>query len=175
MNPMALKTPEERRAIAQKSHATRRANKEKLEQEKRKALIYADGLKIKIIAMEAKLAALCHSEKMNVVSSALTNKALLTADEILKLAIPWEQVVGVYFLVKDEEVIYVGQSVNIYSRLSEHRHKQFDKYAFVPCDVDLLDKLESLYIHVLKPKLNGNLNAQEKSAPIRFNELLNML
>jgi len=175
MNHMKLKTPEERHAIIRKRVATRQANIQKREQERREALMYADGLKVKIIAMEARLAALCHSEKMSVASATLTNKALLTADEILKVALPWEQVAGVYFLVKDEEVIYVGQSVNIYSRISEHRHKQFDKYAFVPCSVDLLNKLESLYIHVLRPKLNGNINAQEKNAPIRFNELLNMM
>jgi hypothetical protein len=77
--------------------------------------------------------------------------------------------------VLGDEVVYVGQSTNVHARIPNHADKEFDKYAFVPCDVDLLNKLESLYIHVLRPKLNGNLNAQEKSAPIRFNELLSMV
>jgi hypothetical protein len=53
--------------------------------------------------------------------------------------------------------------------------KKFDKYAFVPCEVALLDKLESLYIHTLKPRLNGNVSNQEKSAPIRLDNLIRMI
>ena len=175
MNHMNLKTPEERRAITQKGVATRQANIRKREQAKQEALIYADGLKVKIIAMEARLAALYHGEKINAASAALTNKALLTTEEIVKVALPWEKLSGVYFLVLGDEVVYVGQSTNVHARIPNHADKEFDKYAFVPCDVDLLNKLESLYIHVLRPKINGNLNTQEKSAPIRFNELLNMV
>ena len=175
MNYLEHKTPEERRAIVQKRVATRQANIRKREQAKQEALMYADGLKVKIIAMEARLAALCHGEKINAVSAALTNKALLTAEEIVKVALPWEKASGVYFLILGDEVVYVGQSTNIYSRIPNHVDKEFDKYAFVPCEVGLLNKLESLYIHVLRPRLNGNANAQEKSAPIRFNELLSMV
>jgi hypothetical protein len=172
---MNLKTPEERRASAQKAVATRRANLDRIAKAREEALVYADGLRIKIVALEIRLTELCQGEKMSTVSAALTNKALLTYEEIVKVALPWKLASGVYFLIQDDKVVYVGQSVNVYSRIAQHVDKQFDKYAFVPCDVDLLNKLESLYIHVLKPKLNGNLNAQEKSAPIRFNELLSMV
>jgi hypothetical protein len=122
--------------------------------------------------METRIAELGRNEMMNIVSATLTDKVLLTADEIVKAALPWERAIGVYFLVQDKEVVYVGQSVNVYSRISQHRDKKFDKYAFVPCEAQVLDKLESLYIHVLRPKLNGDLTAGEKSAPIRLNELL---
>jgi excinuclease UvrABC nuclease subunit len=100
---------------------------------------------------------------------------LLDGEQIAKLALPWQRSSGVYFLVQDQEVVYVGQSVNIYSRIAQHPDKKFDKYAFVPCEVELLDKLESLYIHTLKPRLNGNVSKQEKSAPIRLDNLLRMI
>lgn len=171
-NHMMLRTPEQRRESARKAHATRRANKAKLEAKKEYALVYTDELRAKIVSMETRIAELGRNEMMNIVSATLTDKVLLTADEIVKAALPWERAVGVYFLVQDKEVVYVGQSVNVYSRISHHRDKKFDKYAFVPCAAHMLDKLESLYIHVLRPKLNGDLTAEEKSAPIRLNELL---
>ena len=167
------RTPEQRRASAQKAHATREANKAKIEKERSDALVYRDGLRMQITAAEIRLAELSRQEKMNIVSAALTNKLLLTHEEIVKDALPWQTLCGVYFLVQDSAVVYVGQSVNVYSRISQHPDKKFDKYAFVPCEANLLDRLESLYIHVLRPKLNGNITAQEKSAPIRFNKLFN--
>ena len=175
MNHMQFKTPEERSVIAKKGVATRKANRERLEKQREDALIYPDWLKIQIVALETRLAELSMFEKMSVVSAALTNKTLLDGEQIAKLALPWEKSSGVYFLVQDQEVVYVGQSVNIYSRIAQHPDKKFDKYAFVPCEVALLDKLESLYIHTLKPRLNGNVSKQEKSAPIRLDNLIRMI
>jgi len=175
MTPMQLKTPEERKAIAKKAHATRKANKEKREAEEREARYYRADLYEEIRALEGKIEYLNFSYKMSQISGALTNKSLLSAEEIVKHALPWEKATGVYFLVQNGEVVYVGQSVHIYSRIAQHQDKTFDHYAFVPCDAEVLDKLESLYIHVLKPKLNGNLNDQQKSAPIRLDALLTMV
>ena len=175
MNPLKLKTPEQRSASAKKAHATRKANKEWLEKKRLDALIYPESLKIQIVALETRLAELSTFEKMSVISAALTNKTLLNGEQIAKLALPWAKSSGVYFLVQDQEVVYVGQSVNIYSRIAQHPDKKFDKYAFVPCEVELLDKLESLYIHMLKPRLNGDINKQEKSAPIAFSKLLTLI
>lgn len=174
MNLMQFKTPEQRSASAKKAHATRKANKEWLEKKRQDALIYSESLKIQIVALETRLAELNAFEKMSVVSAALTNKILLDGEQIAKLALPWEKSSGVYFLVQGEEVVYVGQSVNIYSRIAQHPDKKFDKYAFVPCEVKLLDKLESLYIHTLKPRLNGNVTKLEKTAPISFDKLLSL-
>jgi len=172
MNHWKLKTPEERSAIAAKSHATRKANKEKLDKARSDALIFANGLKAEIANLEFRLSRLSHVEKMKTASSKLTNKVLLSEDEIVSAAVPWQRSSGIYFLVSGHEVVYVGQSVNVYSRIAQHLNKDFDRYAYVPCDVDVLDILESLYIHCLRPKLNGNKSSTEKSAPIRLDVLL---
>ena len=172
---MQLKTPEERKAIAKKAHATRKSNKERLEKQRQDALVYPEWLRIQIVALETRLAELSRFEKMSAISAALTNRTLLDGEQIVKLSLPWKTASGVYFLIQGEEVIYVGQSVNIYSRIAQHPDKRFDRYAFVPCEVEVLDKLESLYIHTLKPRLNGNASKQEKSAPIRLDNLLRMI
>ena len=166
------KTPEERSAIAAKSHATRRANKEKEEAEREQARRQADSLYIAIAKSQAKLDVLQKMETMNTVSCEIMSKALLRPDEIVKASLPWKEATGVYFLIDADEIVYVGQSVNIYSRISTHWDKKFDRYAYVPCEPETLDRLESLYIHFLSPKINKTLNDGSKQAPIAFDFLI---
>jgi hypothetical protein len=173
MNPWHGLTPEQHQALVRKAQATRKANREKLEQEKLEMETRGDVLLGKVRALEKRLIELSKYEELSTLSAALNDRALLLPEEIIKGAIPFTLASGVYFLVDNGEIVYVGQSVNVYSRISQHGIK-FDKFAFVPCPVNLLDRLESFYIHVLRPRSNGNFNAQEKSAPIRFNKLLNM-
>jgi hypothetical protein len=175
MNPIQNKTPEERKAIAAKGHATRRERVAREQAIREEAKQHVLGLKDEIKALEAKLADLRKLEVMNAASCALTGKTLLPEEEIVKAALPWDGLSGVYFLIANDEVIYVGQSVNVYARLSQHAcGKYFDHYAFIRCKPDILDKLESLYIHCLRPKLNGNIDTYVKNAPITLDKLLGL-
>ena len=66
---------------------------------------------------------------------------------------------GVYFLICDDEIVYVGKSVNIKSRLDqhsmdEHRNKNFNKYYVVLCDPKEVNSLEAYYILKFRPKYN---------------------
>lgn len=171
MNPMQNKTPEERQAIAAKGKATLRARRDAERVERQDALKYAGGLREQIAQLERKLGALQRTEALSAVSVALTGKALLRHDEIAKAALQWANVSGVYFLLEGDEVVYVGQSTNVYTRIGQHRDKRFDRYAFVPCAVDALDKLESLYIHFLRPRLNAAYGSIT-CAPIALDALL---
>jgi hypothetical protein len=166
------RTPEERRASAKKAHATARARREREAAARDDALKYAGGLREEIAALTHKLDELKRVEQINAISCVLTGKVLLRQEEIVAAAIPWARASGVYFLIDGAEVAYVGQSVNVHSRIGMHAAKQFDKYAFVPCEPDALNKLESLYIHCLRPKLNATNPDQSKAAPIKLNELI---
>jgi len=172
LHHMNNKTAEERRAIALKAHATRRRNKEHADQLRANAVIYRDGLYDNIRILEENLERLQRMELFNKTAVALTNKALLSEQVIVDSAANWKKAVGVYFLVKADRVVYVGQSVDIYSRIAQHGHKDFDRFAFVPCDKALLDKLESLYIHLLRPAQNGNISETRKFAPLSLDKLL---
>lgn len=165
-------TQEQRIAWAKKSVATRRANKEKREELKAQALERTVGLRDEIEALEKRLADLKRMEAMQVVSCAVTGKALLREEEIVKASSPWERASGVYFLVSEGRVVYVGQSVCIHSRLHSHAGKAFDRYAYVPCPAEMMDKLESLYIHLLRPERNANVSDNQKYAPIPLDKLL---
>jgi hypothetical protein len=66
------------------------------------------------------------------------------------------EVSGIYFLVQDGEVIYVGQSCNVASRMLGHKNKNFDRAFVLPCAPSNLNKTEAAFIGFFKPKLNMN-------------------
>lgn len=61
---------------------------------------------------------------------------------------------GVYFLCHNQEVVYVGQSVNIVARITAHTDKRFDRVFFLPWPKDDLDRVEGAFIRTLRPPLN---------------------
>jgi len=93
-----------------------------------------------------------------------------------KLYSDLESACGVYFLIDRSKVVYVGQSVNVFSRMREHsKSKQFSSYAYISCSKEDLDVLESLYIHVVRPPLQGRSSQGDSlSAPISLLRLLKM-
>ena len=108
-------------------------------------------------------------------SKALTGRILLRPEQIVEGSAEYTKRCGVYFLIDNNRIIYVGQSVNIEARMASHaRNKNFNRFAFVACEPELLDALESLYIHFLMPELNGNQWFDSgKHAPISISDLLN--
>ena len=77
---------------------------------------------------------------------------------------------GVYFLIFNREIVYVGQSKNCLSRIQNHindKNKIFDQYTVVYTDLKNLDFLESWYIHQFNPKYN-------KRSPFAWHELVNI-
>lgn len=88
-------------------------------------------------------------------------------EEILEGCMPVESLAGLYFLIKNREVIYVGQSsVDVLARISRHRRegRDFDAFSFLRCAPELLDELEAMYITALVPVLNLSLG--RKSADL---------
>lgn len=81
----------------------------------------------------------------------------LSKNEILMLAGIVPKIVGIYFLIDNEEIVYVGQSKDIYSRINTHtKHKVFDRFTYIKCPEEMLDTIETRYIKRLEPKLNRN-------------------
>jgi hypothetical protein len=73
------------------------------------------------------------------------------------IEIPTGYPTGIYFLVHDDEVVYVGQSVNPTGRIATHtadERKQFDRAYMVPVPLSRLDDVESALIRLLRPRLN---------------------
>lgn len=79
-----------------------------------------------------------------------------TKDQVLSAGIPCVGHCGIYFLIADNDVIYVGQSIDVFGRIARHRRdgRMFDSFAFMPCAKDRLDKTEAAYILAFMPWLN---------------------
>ena len=61
---------------------------------------------------------------------------------------------GVYFLIKDKQIVYVGKTENGISRIFVHKDKDFDSYSFFNVARSDLDWIESVNIIHYKPTYN---------------------
>lgn len=88
------------------------------------------------------------------VKSISPKEPVICADVKTQLA----YVAGVYLLVRDGEIVYVGQSGNVYSRIAKHMDTarfEFDSFSIFIC-VDKNDrlKMETELIHKYQPPEN---------------------
>lgn len=74
-----------------------------------------------------------------------------------------KELLGVYVLYKDDEVIYVGRSGKIYSRVCQHLNGlDFDYFRYQECSNKDIKALENYYIEKLRPKKNIIMNLGEQ-------------
>ena len=85
-------------------------------------------------------------------------RVLSVATPVTELSYDWcSGPTGIYFLVKGDAIVYVGQSKYIQTRVSSHYIegvKDFDRVAFIEVAADLLDSVETRFIETFNPKLN---------------------
>jgi hypothetical protein len=84
-------------------------------------------------------------------------KDLLSEAELNVIAQPIRQLCGVYLLMSEGRVVYVGQSTNCHGRIGTHfaeRSKKFDSYHIIECRPKDLTRLETQYIAKFMPKYN---------------------
>lgn len=93
--------------------------------------------------------------RLSAISFGRDDKGLLNHGEILSLQTSVRRYCGIYFLILNGEIVYVGQSINIWSRIDSHRaDKEFDGIAFEQCEEADLNRMEILYIEKYNPTLN---------------------
>ncbi|WP_208324740.1 hypothetical protein [Modicisalibacter xianhensis] len=133
-----------------------------------------EAAKAELAELERLISARRHEVKWSELSVELTGERLLTEDEIVAGKKPFEDHSGVYFLIKDNQVVYVGQSVNVMNRVRVHsKDRDFDSYAIILVDTAYLDIVESLYIHLLNPPQNGRFTGDHGAcAPIKMSVFL---
>lgn len=84
---------------------------------------------------------------------------LLKIDEIIKSKVDINKLTGlgaVYFLIDNDEVVYVGKATNYFSRINQHKcNKKFSHYYIIPLNNDIQRSIvEAYYILTFKPKYN---------------------
>jgi hypothetical protein len=75
---------------------------------------------------------------------------------------PPQIIIGVYFLIQDSEIVYVGQSTNVMTRLLQHKNKEWNGWFCVECDMEELTCLEDHYILKFLPKYNKTIFSTDK-------------
>lgn len=91
------------------------------------------------------------------IGSGLGTSALLSHREIVINSYPLDGYPGIYFLIKNNEVVYVGQSLDVERRIGQHRTGRkidFDLVFIIACLPSELNQLEARYIRALKTPLN---------------------
>lgn len=93
-------------------------------------------------------------------------------NENLKIyEIPNNIQIGVYLLINNDEVVYVGQTKNGLRRIMQHYDKIFNKYSFIETTLEDLDYYEDLYIMKYQPKYNNFYNYYRISVDSCYNKL----
>jgi hypothetical protein len=87
-------------------------------------------------------------------------------DEILAAGVPSKLASGIYFLIKADEVVYVGQSLDTLHRIARHRRegRDFDRYACLECSPSAMDELEAHYIAAFAPRYNMSFGRKSQAA-----------
>jgi excinuclease UvrABC nuclease subunit len=83
-------------------------------------------------------------------------KKLLSQNQILKNAKFFARECGVYFLIKNSKIVYIGSSKSISYRLAQHifSGKEFDSFTKIICPSSDRLVLEKMYIKRYMPILN---------------------
>ncbi|MGF6837098.1 hypothetical protein QF001_000965 [Paraburkholderia youngii] len=85
------------------------------------------------------------------------DEGLLSLEELAVIAQPIKQLCGVYLLLREGRVVYVGKSINCHGRIGTHfseRGKKFDAYHIIECAQKDLDRIETQYIAKFMPRYN---------------------
>ena len=86
-------------------------------------------------------------------------KQVVSRTQVLELAVPVQQVPirGIYFLLFENAVVYVGQSANCLNRIHLHTAmgKEFDSFSIVEVKDGNLNDIEAENILFHEPKYNG--------------------
>lgn len=65
----------------------------------------------------------------------------------------------VYFLIKNEVVVYVGQTKNGLIRPLSHKNKEYDTLKIINCKNNELNTIEDFFIKKYNPKYNKKINS----------------
>lgn len=71
--------------------------------------------------------------------------------------IPIKKRVGIYFLFKNQELVYIGKSTDIFSRIEQHKKdKVFTHFSYQETPLKELNETEKDCIKYYNPKINEN-------------------
>jgi hypothetical protein len=180
------KDPVKKKARLEKMAHTRFLNKQIEMKRRSQQLSEFDELSRSIVRLkkqkdelEANIKQILPQTKTIFEDACLTDITIHNEFEIIAASVPFKPMCGIYFLIKEKKVVYVGQSVNVPARVASHFHdkqKSFENVAIIECHPDQLDVWETLYIHLLRPEQNGKGNTESgKTTPMSLKEIIRQI
>jgi len=88
-------------------------------------------------------------------------RKILSLDELRPLREKKSSVQGIYFLFLGDQLMYVGQSINVYARIAAHDLFEWDSFCYIKCESftrEEMELVETAYIAAYKPPGNRQLN-----------------
>lgn len=86
-------------------------------------------------------------------------------DQIVKRSSPVTDLMGVYFLIRQGKIVYVGQSVSVATRVQTHKSFfEFDKVCVIRVPQNELTRVEKHYIQKFRPMHNKAANPDNTKA-----------
>jgi hypothetical protein len=86
-----------------------------------------------------------------------------------------KDLIGIYFLIKDNKIIYIGKTTKGFSRVLEHKSKNFDKYCFFQVELKDLNYIEAINILHYKPQLNKDIFCYRDKTINEINTICKMI
>jgi len=85
----------------------------------------------------------------------VAHKVNITLRELSKDPYLPKEKIYIYFLIQQDEVVYIGQTINLFSRVDKHRYdKDFNEYRWSVIDRKYADHFEAYLIRKYVPKYN---------------------
>lgn len=70
---------------------------------------------------------------------------------------------GIYFLISNSKVVYIGKSSNVLVRIGQHsKAMKFDRFASFEVEKEITNHVERFLIYKFKPEMNLNMNPRKK-------------
>lgn len=88
----------------------------------------------------------------------IDENGLFEAKTVVGAARSIEKICGIYFLIDAAEIVYVGQSTDVLTRIASHMRdaseKRFSSFSVLETAKDDLGRVEALYIAKFSPRYN---------------------
>lgn len=91
----------------------------------------------------------------------------LNVENIIASAIPAKRQSGIYFLILNGAIAYIGQAADVWLRITQHMaSRRFDAFSWAPCPVSELDRMEAYCIEKFKPLHNAGIRPNFRTRSI---------
>lgn len=87
----------------------------------------------------------------------------INAFELPMVSFKRQKKIGIYFLIKNNIIVYIGQSTDIEKRIFQHEcKKDFDSYSYYECEIKMLSLYERIFLDKYLPVLNNDSETRRK-------------